>query len=182
MILQKTLKRSAGFSLVEMVVYVTLLFLITATVSIFILGVLRTEAIARSEQATIANITFALQAIEREVRHAEDIYTPTSVFASDSGQLALRTPKDSPTDHIVAFTDIYLDNGVVYMRRDDTLGEFPLTSGDVSVSVLRFDYYTLNQAAGVLVAISAAPEGFSASISAPRTITTFVTARIVEPQ
>lgn len=175
-------KRQAGFTMVEVVIYIGLLALITSVSSIFLLGILRADALARSEQATFANITFALQALEREVRHAEVVYVPTSVFSNDAGQLSLRTPKDASTDHIVSYTDIYLDNGVIYLRRDDTLGTVPLTSADVDVTVLRFERYVSGEAEGILTTIVAAPEGFADAISAPRTVSTFVSARIVEPQ
>lgn len=175
-------RRLGGFTLVEAVIYVGLLLLLTTTTTIFVLTVFRSDIVARAEQTAVANAQFALQMVLIEVRHAERVYIQTSSFGIDSGQLSLRTPRSNPLNHLVSFTDIYLDNGVVYRRRDDGESVLPLTSGDVDVQVLRFERYVNGDAEGIRITITVVPQGFSESLDAARTLTAFVSARVLTAQ
>lgn len=175
-------RREGGFTLVEAVIYVGLLFIIVSVTTIFLLTIFRADLAARAEQRAVGNAVFALQAIERETRHAEELYDATSTFGSDTSQLSLRTPREAPSDHIVAYTDIYLDNGVLYLRRDDGTGLVALTAGDVEVTVFRAEKYLDGNAEGIRLTLTVAPQGFRSILAAPRTVETFISARVLTPQ
>ena len=180
--LPQSRERETGFTMVEAVVYVGLLLLIVTGVTLFLLSIFRADVAARAEQRAVANAVFALQAIERETRHADEIYDATSMFGVDDSQISLRTPRESPADHIVGYTDIYLDNGVLYLRRDDGTPLLALTAGDVQVTVFRVEQYLNGNAEGIRMTLTVVPQGFASTLAAPRTVETFISARVLTPQ
>lgn len=168
--------------MVEAVVYIGLLFAIISATTVFLFTILRADIAARAERRAVGNAVFALSAMRREIRHAEQIYSPTSVFDDDAGQLSLRTPLASPSDHTVGYSDIYLDNGVLYLRRDDGSALIALTAGDVSVDVFRVAHYSNGKAEGIRLILTVTPQGVRSNVAASRTLETFVSARVLTTQ
>lgn len=126
-----------GFTLIETIFYVSI---VTVVASILLLTVLNNLAAynkSESQQNMFQNASDALKTIMNEVRYAKSIYTPTSVLDSDAGQLSLETVVNAPTGETATFVDFYLDNGVVYQKRE---GEeaVALTSDRVVITHLRF--------------------------------------------
>lgn len=175
------LRGSSGISLLEIVIYVGLLVLVTVATALFFISILRSFHVVRGEQAAVLNAALALRAAELEIRHADNVYTSTSVFNNDSGQLSLRTPRLAPTDHTFAYVDFYLDNGVLYERRDNGSPAVSLTSGDVNVSVFRIERFTSGTAEGIRLTATASPENISGILAEPRTVHTFVAVRELSP-
>lgn len=169
-----------GFTLIEVLVYIGLFTLVVTLVTFFLLGLFRSFIVLRAERSAVLNSALVMQVAELELRHADRVYTSTSVFDNDAGQLSVRTPRSSPTDHDFAYVDFYLDNGVIYERRD---GASPsaLTSGDVTVSVFRVERYTSSGAEGIRFTVTAAPANVAVSLAAPRTLRTFVSLRGFTP-
>lgn len=172
---------SYGITFIEVVIYVALFAILMAVAVLFFLNMSRSAFSVRAEHAAVQNGVLALQAIELETRHAEYVYTPTSVFDSDAGQLSLRTPRLPPADHQFAYVDFYLDNSVVYMKRDDGTNPVALTSGDVNVSALRFERKTSGSQEGIRMVITLSPLHVPSSVALPETIRTFVVPRSFTP-
>ena len=177
-----TTHRQTGFTMIEAMVYIGLLLVIISATTAFFFTVLRADVAARAERRAVGNAAFALTAVRREVRHAEHVYGPTSVFSDDAGQLSLRTPLENPNDHLVGYSDIYVDNGVLYLRRDDGSSLRPLTAGDVNVDTFRVEQYENGSAEGIRLMITVTPQGFRSTLAASRTVETFVSARVVTVQ
>lgn len=167
-----------GMTLIEVVIYVALFVILMVVVVLFFLNIFRTALSVRAQHAAVQNGVLALQAIELETRHAEYVYTPTSALEVDQGQLSLRTPRFAPTDHDVAYVDFYLDNGVVYEKRDDGTNPIALTSGDVDVSTLRFERKASGSQEGIRMRITLTPVHVSSSVAQASTLETFVVPRM----
>lgn len=169
--------RRSGFTLIEVVVYVALLALLAVGSTTFFIGLFRSAVSVRGEQAAVLNAAVALQAAELEIRHADAVYTPTSVFDSDAGQISLRTPRSVPTDHEFGYVDMYLDNGVLYQKTDDGTNAVALTSGDVAISVFRVERKTLGNTEGLRLTVTVFPSTIPALLAGSRTLHTFIVPR-----
>lgn len=174
-------KSEGGFTLIEAVIYLGLFVLLTTIVALFYLGVFRSSLAVRAEEAAVANAALTLRYIDLETRQADSVYTPTSVFSSDSGQLSLRTPRLAPTDHPFAYTDFYLDNGILYERRDDGTAPVALTSGDTLVSVFRAERKTSGNIEGIRLTVTAVPQNIDSRYAEAKTLRTFIIPRSFSP-
>ena len=127
-----------GFTLIELLIYTVILVVISlVSVSFFIQVVNVTETSRRSREA-LDNAKGALDTITQEIRHADSIYTPTSVLDNPSGQLSLETSRDTPNDEESTYVDIYLDTQRLYLKRDGATDQL-ITSEKVKVTKLQFD-------------------------------------------
>lgn len=131
--------RERGFSLIEAIIYSGLLALVVSFVIYFTLNIFNAynKAIAQSE--VMANIQFAMDTIMEELRFAKNIYTPTSAFNQNNGQLSVETRQNPPFGETAGFVDFYLDNGRIYMKREGQT-EIPITSNQTKINKLRFTY------------------------------------------
>lgn len=126
-----------GFTLIELLIYTVILVIISlVSVSFFIQVVNVTETSRRSREA-LDNAKGALETITQEIRHADSIYTPTSVLDNPSGQLSLETSRDIPDDEESTYVDIYVDNERLYLRREGIPDQL-ITSKKVKVKDLQF--------------------------------------------
>lgn len=142
----KILKNKKGYSLVEMLVYVSLLGIIT----VVIVGVFFT--ISRTNSRIVAAIEInsnAYSAMERmayEVSNAKNIYLPTSNFenynysAAKAKQFSLVTKQAVAANEDIAYLDFYLENNTIFLKQDGTL-PVALTSSNVLVESMNLYYY-----------------------------------------
>src|SRR3989344_4652146 len=72
-----------------------------------------------------------------EIREAESIYIPTSIFGSHPGQLSLETSKYLPTDEKNTYIDFYLSDGKLCLKKE-AQNPICLTSERVEVKNLIF--------------------------------------------
>ncbi len=90
--MQKILKKQSGFTLVELIVYLTIAAIFTVSLVTFslnnLLGSQRTEIIGELDR----NARFVLQQLNREGRQAQNIVTASSIFDSHPGSLTLQNP------------------------------------------------------------------------------------------
>ncbi|MBI3671313.1 hypothetical protein HY249_00765 [Candidatus Azambacteria bacterium] len=121
--------------------YVAVLGIMISVIASFLSDVLKTNSKSQAKQAVSNNITLALSTISSEIRYAKNIYTPTSVLSSNAGQLSLETELNAVAGHATTFVDFYLDNGVVYEKREGSASS-RITSDRVFVTKLRFEKYT----------------------------------------
>ncbi len=130
-------KSSLGFTLIELLIYTVILVIISlVSVSFFIQVVNVTETSRRSREA-LDNAKGALDTITQEIRHADSVYTPTSVLDNAAGQLSLETLRDVPSDEDSTYVDIYLDSQRLYLKREGVTDQL-ITSEKVVVTSLKF--------------------------------------------
>ena len=129
--------KQSGFTLIELTIYIALLALIGTVLTLFITQVIRRNAHAELTSRTLDNARGAMSLITQEVRQANAIYTPTSVFNSNPGQLSLVTTLNIPTGENETYVDFYVDDQRLYRKREGQSAEL-ITSEQVVVSDLTF--------------------------------------------
>lgn len=126
-----------GFTLIEVLVYATLLAIISLVVLLFVNQLLGVNETTRRTRESLDNARRSLETIAQEIRHADSIYTPTSVFGTSPRQLSLATTRDLPDDENLTFVDFYVDAGSLYLKREGQSDQL-LTSEKVKVTNLTF--------------------------------------------
>ena len=126
-----------GFTLIEVLVYATLLAIISLVVLLFVNQLLGVNETTRRARESLDNARRALDTIAQEIRHADSIYTPTTVFNTNPGQLSLATIRDLPDGEILTYADFYVDNNSLYLKREGQSDQI-LTSEKVKVTNLTF--------------------------------------------
>jgi type II secretory pathway pseudopilin PulG len=136
-----TFKNGAGFTLMEILIYVGVLAIVILTISSFFLWITRSNAKAKAMRETLENAKRAMEIMTSEIREAESIYTPTSVFSTSSGQISLETKKYLPEGEETSYIDFYLCENHLCLKKE---GENPiaLTSDSVEIKNLEFNLIT----------------------------------------
>ena len=130
-------RASRGFSVIETLIYVAILGAVVSTAIYFLANTFKTYSKIYAQKEVAVNIQYALDMLTEEIRFSKNIYSPTSAFDQDNGQISVETSQNPPTGETTAFIDFYLDNGRIYMKKEgqDTL---PLTSNQVKINKLKF--------------------------------------------
>lgn len=142
-------KSGAGFTLIEMVIYTALVGVIALALTSFLLSNLKAYNKAEARQHVFNNLNSAMKLITDEIRFAHSVYTPTSVFNSNTGQLSLETLLNPPAGESTAYVDYYLDNGRIYEKREGQTAS-PLTSELAKMTAVRFTHITAASSADSL--------------------------------
>jgi len=131
-------KNQKGFSLIETIIYIALLGVIISFITSLLVNVMASYNRSQASKIVSNNISLAVDTISKDIRDSKEIYTPTSVFNSDLGQLSLITTFDPPGGHTQRFIDFYLDNGVIYKKKEG-YSEYAITSERVFIEKLKFE-------------------------------------------
>lgn len=134
----KNLHGSSGFTLTELVLYVFLLSIVMVAVIQVVLVVLEANVKSGTREEVLSDSLLAMEALRNEIRQAEWIYTPTSVFGSHPGQLSLVTTKLAPSGENTSFIDFFISDDERLCTRRDGGATQCLTSLAVRVTDLRF--------------------------------------------
>lgn len=126
-----------GFTLIEVLVYAALLAIVSLVILLFVNQLLGVNESTRRTRESLDNARRALETITQEIRHADSLYTPTSVFGTNPGQLSLVTTRDLPADEDLTYVDFYLDNNNLYLKREGQTDQL-VTSEKVKVTNLTF--------------------------------------------
>lgn len=126
-----------SFTLIEALIYIAVLVILSTALVSFLIWTLNCNTKIQAQNEVVNNGERALRIIIAEIRSSQAIYSATSVFDNDSGQLSLVTTKDLPPNENVTYKDIYLNNGIIYLKKEST-NPLPLTNDQVVVDQLRF--------------------------------------------
>jgi len=148
----KRRKQKDGFTLLEMLVYIGLTFIVLSLTVSFMISLIRSYTRFRVERDVSTNAREAMNYMLREIKSADDVYIPTSVLGPNPGQLSLETSISPPPDETTAFIDFYVDNGQLLLKREEQ-DPFPLTSDRVQVDNLIFTHFTNPSGSGELLQI-----------------------------
>lgn len=127
-----------GVTLLEIVVYVALLGMISVYIANFLITVVNTYQRARAEREVLSNGRLVLETINKDIMQAVEIYTPTSKFNNNSGQISLITSIGAPTEHTTQYVDYYVDNGRLWMRQEGQ-SAIPLSASSVQITQFRLE-------------------------------------------
>lgn len=126
-----------GFTLLEVLIYIGVLVIIILTISSYLIWFIQSSTKIKVMAETLDNARRAMETIVYEVREAESVYIPTSVFDSNPGQLSLETTKYIPTDEGKTYIDFYVSNGRLCLKKESQ-NPICLTSDRVEVANLVF--------------------------------------------
>lgn len=160
-------RHAEGVTLLEIVVYVALLGIISVYIANFLITVVNTYQRARAEREVLSNGRLVLETINKDIMQATEIYTPTSKFNSDSGQLSLITSIGTPPEHTTQYVDYYVDNGRLWARQEGQ-SAIPISASSVQITQFRLEQIeqTLNrEAVTITLTLNFSQTKFATSIT-----------------
>jgi type II secretory pathway pseudopilin PulG len=157
--------KESGFTLIELLIYAALFVVIGAVASAFFIQIVNVTETSRRSRESLDNARRAMGVIVQEVKHATNVYTPTSTLGTHPGQLSLETTRDLPTDENTTYVDVYLDDDRIYLKRESQTVEL-LNSEKVKVTNLVFTH--LNGGGNSAVQVNLTVE-YSDQFTGPKT-------------
>ncbi len=132
-----------GFTLTELIVYVAVFVILITTVTLFATAFIKATTKSRIKKEVSLGTYSAMKAMVYEIKRANSIYTPTSVFNSHPGQLSLETSQELPEGEQITYIDFYLDGEEnhkrLYIKRESRNSQL-LISENLKVTNLEFEY------------------------------------------
>lgn len=125
-----------GFTLIEMLIYIFCLVLIIGAIVIFGWVAIRSGLKIKANAEVLDNARRAVEIMTLEIKKSRSIYTPTSIFDNNPGQLSLEQTASS-TSETLTFVDFFKCGDSLCIRREDS-SPLVLTSTRVKVSNLIF--------------------------------------------
>ena len=134
----KKISKHNGFTLTEVLVYITVLTVIASAAASFFLWINRSNAKSRAIRESIDNSRRAMHIISHEIREASGIYTPTCSFSTTSSQLSLETSNYLPSGESRTYIDFFICGKQLCLKKE---GQDPIaiTSENVKVERLEFN-------------------------------------------
>lgn len=153
-----------GITLVEVIVYVALLAIVSTTLLSFGIQILKVNSRTQKRSQVLASTWIATDAITNAIRHADALYTPTSVFTTSPGQLSLVTKEDLPTDETTTYVDFYLDNNRLYRKQEGVAAQ-AITPEQLKITNLVFTNMTTGSVPSVKIQMTVAPNASDPAIA-----------------
>lgn len=107
-----------GVTLLETLIYLALFAVVVSLVSVSAQQALSLYSYAKIRGGVSEQARQAAFLIKREIKNASGIYTPTSIFGSNPGQLSLETTINLPADESSTFVDFYIDDNRLFIKRE----------------------------------------------------------------
>lgn len=130
-------KSIAGFTLTEVLVYISVLVIIAFSATSFFLWISKSNHKTKAAREVLNNTRRAVEIITYEIREAKSIYTPNSTFSVTSGQLSLETTKYLPEGESTSYIDFYLCEQRLCLKKENQ-DPIALTSDRVEIEALEF--------------------------------------------
>ena len=143
-------KNGNGFTLIEILVYIAISSIIMLAISSFFLWTNRSSAKINASKEVLTNSKRAMETMSYEIRHAERIYTPTSVFSSSTGQLSLETKNYNPQGETTSYVDFFICQNQLCLKKESQ-NPIILTSEKVKIDSLKFFQVNSTSTASVQV-------------------------------
>ncbi len=132
--------KSKGFTLIELVIYMAVFAILITSITLFAISFVKSTTKSRIKKEVSLGTYSAMKAIVYELKRANSVYTPTSIFSNHPGQLSLETSQELPDGEQVTYLDFYLDNdNKLYIKRENQDPQL-LISENLRVTNLEFEY------------------------------------------
>lgn len=131
--------KTRGFTLTELIVYIAIFVILITTVTLFAMAFIKTTTKSRIKKEVASGTYSAMKVMVYEIKRANSIYAPTSVFDSHPGQLSLETSQELPQGEQITYSDFYLDGDKLYLKRENQNPQL-LISKNLKVTNLEFEY------------------------------------------
>ena len=146
------MRKSNGFTLVEMLIYIVTLVIVIGTVTTILLWMVRASNQVHAKNEVVANVERALAQMTNEIREAQGMYTPTSATPS---QLSLETRKNPPAGETSTYVDFFLCGARLCVKREGQLLPTAITSEKIEVQSLEFTQVQTGSAPSIQIAMEA---------------------------
>lgn len=164
----KNLKNSKkAFSLIEMVVYISILALIMVVVINMLAAIVQSQRNIKASKRVEESAILGFERMVREIRNAQSV-DPTSALGSSPGRLLLNYTDSLGNPRTVEF---YLNSGVLTLKEDGVVSG-PLSLGNASTTNLTFHMLDSGNSKGVKIKMTVE----SGQDSALKTMTFYTTA------
>lgn len=172
------MKKQSGVSLLEVLVYITLLAVLGVGLIRFATHVIQRNSETQLKAQVLDNARSAMAIMTKEIRHASGVYDPTSTFGSHPGQLSLATTFELPADENETYVDFYLDDERLYRKREGNTAEL-ITAEKVRVTNLTFTYLQQTLASpAVQISLTVEPSDSTSQAAANSTVVLSSTASL----
>jgi len=172
------MNKNKGFTLIELMIYIAVFTIITTVITLFVFNFINAYTKIRITKEVSESSQIAMETMLLEIKHAKNIYNPTSYFDSHPGQLSLETEKDVPTGEEMSYVDFYLDsNNRLCVKREGQTAE-PLTSENIEINNLVFSYLISNNVKSIRIELSAIYRNRTERITHQATTTIISTANL----
>lgn len=131
-------KNNLGLTLIETIIYVAFLGLVSVLIVNFMLQASRSYQVMQADREVLSNARLILETLDKTSAKAYDIYTPTSRFNTDSGQLSLLVPSENDANHENFYVDFWITGGRLWMRQEGQ-GEVAISASSVKVDVFNIE-------------------------------------------
>lgn len=128
---------TAGFTLIEMLIYVLLVAVVGSALVFFGFWAIQVGAKTKANAEALGNARRGLETMVYEIRRATSVYTPTSSFDVNPGQLSLVMATSTGADESSAFIDFFLCGQALCLKREK-VNPVALTNNSVRVTNLVF--------------------------------------------
>jgi len=126
-------KKGAGFTLIEILIYIGVLAIIVASVYGILSWSTKSNTKAKAMREVTDNSRRAMEIMSYEIKEAKSIYTPTST----STQLSLQTLHHLPTGESFTYIDFFLCEERLCLKKESQ-DPIVLTSDRVEINNLEF--------------------------------------------
>ena len=137
--------KNKGFSILEMLIYISILVLLLGVIMSITVSVVRSQRSVKAAKSIENSAIMSMERIDREVRQTDNINGTSSILDSSPGKLVLESIDSSGNPRTIEF---YLSSGTIYMKENDVvLGAISQT--DAVVTSLAFHLLTNLNARGI---------------------------------
>lgn len=160
-------KISAGFTLLEMLIYVALVSIVVSSLVLFGLWAIQVGAKTKANSEVLGNARRAMETMVYEIKKSQSVYAPSSIFDAHPGQLSLEQTNPDGSTEPSGFIDFFLCNQSLCLKREKA-NPVAITNNSVHVTSLIFNQ-RLNSASSPSIKITL--QITSASSTRPEDIT-----------
>lgn len=146
--IKKYNSKNRGFTMVEVLVYISILAILLITIIMFIFWIIKSNTKVKVIREVLDNSERVMRIITDEIRDAESIYNPDL----NPLQLSLKTLKYLPAGEDFSYIDFYDCGGRICLKKES---EDPiiLSSKDVTLNVL-FEHFKTGGNSGVKIILT----------------------------
>jgi type II secretory pathway pseudopilin PulG len=131
------IKINNGFTLIELIVYVAAVSIVIGAIIIFAIWATRLGTKIKINYAISNNARRAMETMVYEIKKSRSAYTPTSIFATNPGQLSLQQVATTTPGEITTYVDFFKCGDGLCLKKEGAEPQ-ALTSSQVKITNLIF--------------------------------------------
>jgi len=136
MIFHHKVKQNNGFSLIELLLYVAIVCIIVSAIVGFGSWAIQLGTRTKVNSEVTNNTRLALDTMTYEIKKSHSVYTPTSIFNANPGQLSLEQLNATTTESS-SFIDFFICDQALCLKREGA-SAIAITNSKVRVTNLTF--------------------------------------------